>query len=120
MEKLKPCPFCGQDGHGENRVRIHRYKDGHYRVICGKCGAASMSAYVEPWHDTKFVAQGHAVTAWNCRVSDSVKRGHWIRVDDTKCRCSVCDDTCLIAQYRGSPNFCPNCGAVMDGERETL
>lgn len=76
MEKLKLCPFCGQDDHGENRVRIHYYKnDKHYRVICGECGAAGMSAYIKPWHDTKFVAQGQAVKAWN-RRADTVEHGH--------------------------------------------
>lgn len=45
-----------------------------------------------------------------------VKRGHWIQVDDTKCRCSECDVITLIAQYpHGEKNYCPNCGAKMGG-----
>lgn len=46
-------------------------------------------------------------------------RGHWIQVDDTKCKCSSCEITHLIAQYpSGDKNYCPNCGAIMDGEPE--
>lgn len=80
-----------------------------YRIVCIDCGARGARGAIK---DVR--------AAWNRRVSDSVKYGHWIQVGDTKHRCSVCDDTCLIAQYLGSPNFCPNCGVVMDGERETL
>lgn len=44
-------------------------------------------------------------------------RGHWIQVDDTKCKCSACEITHLIAQYpSGDKNYCPNCGAIMDGK----
>lgn len=42
------------------------------------------------------------------------KHGHWIQVDDTKCKCSACEITHLIAQYpSGDKNYCPNCGAWM-------
>ena len=45
-----------------------------------------------------------------------VVRGHWIQVDSTKCRCSRCDIIALIALYpHGDKNYCPNCGAKMDG-----
>lgn len=46
-----------------------------------------------------------------------VKHGRWIEVTPKHSRCSVCDTTCLIAVYPISKgaNFCPNCGARMDG-----
>lgn len=45
------------------------------------------------------------------------KQGHWIQVDDTKCKCSACEITHLIAQYpSGDKNYCPNCGAIMNGQ----
>ena len=49
------------------------------------------------------------------------KTGHWIRVDDTKLRCSECDVIHFIAMYpSGEINFCPNCGADMrESEDET-
>ena len=45
-----------------------------------------------------------------------VVHGRWIQVDSTKCRCSHCDIIALIALYpHGDKNFCPNCGAKMNG-----
>lgn len=46
----------------------------------------------------------------------SVERiGHWIRVDDTKLKCSECEVILFIAQYptAGQINYCPNCGSKM-------
>lgn len=79
-EKLKPCPFCGQDDHGEQRVRIRRYKGNCYRVMCGNCGASGTPMYVQPWHDTKFVAQGKSVNAWNRRADGPENR--WIPLEE--------------------------------------
>lgn len=46
-----------------------------------------------------------------------VVHGRWTQVDDTKCRCSNCDIIALIGLYpHGDKNYCPNCGAKMDGE----
>lgn len=49
-----------------------------------------------------------------------VKHGRWIEVTPKHSRCSVCDTTCLIAVYPISKgaNYCPNCGARMDGDIE--
>lgn len=49
-----------------------------------------------------------------------IKHGRWIEVSSKHSRCSVCDTTCLIAVYPISKgaNFCPNCGARMDGEQK--
>lgn len=48
---------------------------------------------------------------------EPVVHGHWEQVDDTKCRCSRCDIIALIGLYpHGDKNYCPNCGAKMDGE----
>lgn len=48
-----------------------------------------------------------------------VVHGRWIQVDSTKCRCSHCDIIALIALYpHGDKDFCPNCGAKMDGGAE--
>lgn len=48
-----------------------------------------------------------------------VRHGRWIPTHDAdKLRCSQCDVIHLIAQYpHGEINYCPNCGAVMDGGR---
>lgn len=49
-----------------------------------------------------------------------VRHGRWIEVTPKHSRCSVCDTTCLIAVYPISKgaNYCPNCGARMDGDTE--
>lgn len=42
------------------------------------------------------------------------RSGEWIRVDDTKLKCSECEVIHFIAQYpQGQIKFCPNCGARM-------
>ena len=46
------------------------------------------------------------------------KEGHWIRVDDSKLKCSECEVVHFIAQYpsAGQINYCPNCGARMESD----
>ena len=46
-----------------------------------------------------------------------VVHSRWIETkDQNKKRCGRCDVIHLIAQYpNGNANFCPNCGAKMDG-----
>lgn len=45
-----------------------------------------------------------------------VKHGHWRQVDENKCECSNCGIVALIGLYpHGDKNYCPNCGAKMDG-----
>lgn len=47
-----------------------------------------------------------------------VRHGHWIQIDDAKCKCSICDTIAFIALYPSSSdkNYCPSCGARMDGD----
>ena len=63
---LKPCPFCGS-----HDVAIMREgkndKNAAYGVVCRHCKTRGPKFWVQPWHDTKFVAQGQAGTAWNKR-----------------------------------------------------
>lgn len=49
-----------------------------------------------------------------------VRHGRWIATnDENKKRCSECDVIHLIAQYpHGNANYCPKCGAKMDGDAE--
>ena len=46
--------------------------------------------------------------------SPSIKHGHWIGKEDQKWHCSECDG---IAPKGYRYNYCPHCGARMDGER---
>ena len=63
--KLKPCPFCG----GRARV-IGTRRNGStcYCISCSSCGTKSRAAFVQPWHDSKFVAQCQAAKLWNARA----------------------------------------------------
>lgn len=57
--------------------------------------------------------------------ADAVQHGHWIIVaDEWDCELAVCSVCCEefhdgdndTIEYE--PNYCPNCGALMDGEVE--
>lgn len=49
---------------------------------------------------------------------DAVKHGHWIEDIDLLChiRCSECDNG-IDWRNAKKPNYCPNCGAKMDGDK---
>ena len=48
---------------------------------------------------------------------DPVKHGHWKFAKDVYISCSVCDATILLFNAE-NPNYCPHCGAKMEGEAE--
>lgn len=50
----------------------------------------------------------------------TVVQGQWLHANDPdKKRCSRCDVIHMIAQYpRGEIDWCPNCGAKMDGKEQ--
>lgn len=56
--------------------------------------------------------------------TEPVKHGHWVEVqriheaDHTAiCECSLCGDTVWVYDGQRAWNYCPKCGAMMDGER---
>ena len=52
-------------------------------------------------------------------VTPERPKGEWIRVDNTKCKCSKCEVIHMIAQYpAGHIDWCPNCGTDMRGVKE--
>lgn len=61
MEKLKPCPFCGD----EAELSTGRFdgKDTSY-VMCKKCGSQGEFFLVS----TKYASAEKAIKAWNRRV----------------------------------------------------
>lgn len=120
MEELKSCPFCGNTKEGiwpHGGLEIGQvdnplvFLDSAVRgemctyVLCLKCGAMIKGDI----HDD-------VVRAWNTRAGDDgMRHGRWEPYKrapewDQK-QCSVCGD---ISCCQG--NFCPNCGAKMDGE----
>jgi len=81
-----------------------------YYVYCVDCGT----------HTTDFRTEEEAVKVWNKAmnsIDNNRKKGHWIKVDDTKWRCSECDIIHIIYQYpHGVARYCPNCGTEMKDE----
>ena len=46
---------------------------------------------------------------------DHVRHGRWIYDHWCEFKCSVCGEFSNSKPYRGKENYCPNCGAKMDG-----
>ena len=44
-----------------------------------------------------------------------VRHGRWIYDHWCEFKCSVCGEFSNSKPYRGKENYCPNCGAKMDG-----
>lgn len=120
--ELKPCPFCG------GRAKISSYLSGS--VVCMDCGASSKRIPESP----KYCAIDTAVEAWNRRYiidamptieTELVKHGKWEETSNVrkigKCnipisKCSRCGFSfCDILNNNELYNYCPNCGAKMDG-----
>ena len=109
MTDLKPCPFCGSKN-------LSHFNDGYFiQIFCNACGART-GLFVES--DSE---RDKAVEAWNMRAESvkeqpaadvvEVRHGRWIE-DHEFFKCSECG---FLTDYRLS-NFCPNCGAKMDGK----
>ena len=45
-----------------------------------------------------------------------VVHGHWIRQDESFTRFKCSNPECGAENYSGFENYCPNCGAKMNGE----
>ena len=75
-----------------------------------KRGAPFSELYYQDWEDALEMA---------IEALENQKTGHWIETEDAKyqnlCyRCSECNT--LHGHIGYKPNFCPNCGAKMEGE----
>ena len=62
MDKLKPCPFCGENGYGVHLQKIIYANEDFKRweVMCEMCGAEI----------SEFVTPERAVEAWNRRADN--------------------------------------------------
>ena len=47
-----------------------------------------------------------------------VVHGEWRWAEDGHCKCTVCGQYATVKRVVIKTNFCPNCGAKMDGERK--
>lgn len=142
MAELKPCPFCGGTKlkvdrksrlAGRNgldmRVEMHTYS-----VRCNTChargGAAGGRVIYTPWTrcapppdwaTTDKALEEKAIEAWNRRAE--VVYGRWddsgrytFPSGDVAVRCTNCGCALTESEYRlNNWNYCPVCGAKMDG-----
>ena len=71
----------------------------HLNGWCGVCGSAVECILAEPAADVA-----------------PVRHGRWI-IDSVGGKIACSDCGCIYLGYNGrlTPNYCPNCGAMMDG-----
>lgn len=145
MDKLKPCPFCGgtklkierksrlAGWNGlDMRVEMHTYS-----VRCNTChargGAIGGRVMNDPWTrcsqlpdwaTTDKTLEAKAAEAWNRRVNDaSVVHEKWLldrwpswpHRECSRCKIMIQRTKEVADQYW---QYCPNCGAKMDGGNE--
>ena len=135
MTELKPCPFCGgtklkidrksrlAGWNGlDMRVEMHTYS-----VRCNTCHARggavggrvmnerfTRCAQLPDWATTGKALEEKAIEAWNRRAD--VVHGRWVthyRSGTTVAEGYV--STCCDMWNNRKSDYCPNCGAKMDG-----
>ena len=115
MSELKSCPFCGE----MPRIIEHEYDGASntYGVRC-RCGAQSFQFYEEP---------SLAANAWNARKGEPsadvepVRHGRWeVFYAEELCGYRRAYYVCSNCFNSSDDEFdyCPNCGARMDGEQD--
>ena len=112
-KELKSCPFCGGKG------KIEHIDDTNLcYAICTKCYATAQGFLNYPGSN----GEEKSVHAWNRRVGElptvdvqEIKHGEW-REHNKIYICSQCGYSFENEGYIAFFNYCPNCGARMDGE----
>ena len=104
MNDLKPCPFCG------SKARL--FVNGGVRVICSKCHVGTMILTDNMEYESNAVET--VIEAWNRRAE--VVHGRW--VTHYRSGTPVAEgyvSTCCDMWNNRKSNYCPHCGAKMDG-----
>lgn len=119
-DELKPCPCCGST-HLETTENINESNNlGRCGAVWCECGlhmsARSLEEAMARWNaraavtDEQFAMAVHNGEAWQrvrtCRYEPKV-HGHY---EDWTC--SICGHI----ENNGIGNYCPNCGAKIEGE----
>ncbi len=110
--ELKPCPFCGSSD-----IIFEHFLYEEVWGKCKNCGAQSGAAEGK--------TKDEAIKVWNRRTADvaPVVHGHWIDKgyyvttaygSIPVMTCSVCNAEITIDN--SYDDYCPNCGAKMDGK----
>ncbi len=116
MDKLRPCPFCGAEPIVTGQYNMAAE---WYWCSCPKCHISQTG--------NGYRSRFEAIDAWNRRTDDGpVVQAEWqgegdgyadgeIVFDVWHCsKCDYCIDDGTDDPAR-LPNYCPNCGAKMDG-----
>lgn len=82
----------------------------HLKIHCDGCGEALHCAFEAPTVDAVPVVHG--------RCKKSEYRTEWYEHEYTCVRCGAGMMVCDVVGRDIPPNFCPNCGAKMDGGAE--
>ena len=102
-----PCPFCG------GILTLHGTRGLENQVVCAACNAST------GWR----IGEQAALTAWNTRRAMAIVRcGRWNDINPAVlnpgiawvCRCSLCG-----CPQDHKHNYCPNCGARMEGRNDS-
>ena len=107
MAELKPCPFCGGEAVisvDPDAVEDTQGRRWAYNAVCIRCCATSGLTYTSQ----------KAKEAWNRRAE--VVYGRWVthyRSGTTVAEGYV--STCCDMWNNRKSNYCPHCGAKMDG-----
>ena len=119
MSELKPCPFCGREAVLQSDIRYPRPKcepQESYEVLRDNYDCVIYRA-----DNRYFSSKRKAIEAWNRRAESQTTVIHAINLDgDSLFRCSNCGWSCsdTLTGDTENYNYCPNCGAKMDGKDE--
>ena len=106
VNKLKPCPFCGEEGRIIIKTEGTFSDFGLYRsmVRCAECGVI-----VDRYEKTPYAAEDRAIEAWNTRAERTCRmvKPDW---GGPKCRDKVCSECGVLFQTWGE-KYCSHCGA---------
>jgi len=100
IQGLKPCPFCGG-----NAIEVSPYDQkplgSRWIIKCVDCGASIQGSH-----------RAMNKAAWNQRAHEP-RTGHWSCDENAIYHCSECG-----CETTWDYNFCPDCGAMMNGDEE--
>ena len=106
-EELKPCPFCG----GEARIIAKPYEP----KVCVGCDDDTCLGFSGlGW---LYDSEKEATEAWNRRAERTCRMEYneeWSGDELYPTECYNCSE-CHHMTSDGMPNYCPNCGARVEG-----